>query len=245
MEADGTTKNLTSIRSRATSQDSPNLSNDSSSCVSPVAGGPTGLRVLEAPELDLFEAAFQEGMAARAERLGDKQDQELGAEDGHARPGDQHSHEHFGFRDGISQSGFAGITTELKPGQEMIPAGEFSTRAVLRLSAPVTRKKPLTPRSLTPRSPTRRYWGTRRSTTSSSTLMMRMATWFRGPRTFARCTPAMRIRRARRRVRATASFAAEFPTVQTSSRQSLLILVKARRRTIRIAACSSAATRLD
>jgi hypothetical protein len=32
----------------------------------------SGLRVLEAPELELFEAAFQEGMAARAEHLGDK-----------------------------------------------------------------------------------------------------------------------------------------------------------------------------
>jgi Dyp-type peroxidase family len=130
----------------------------------------SGLRVLEAPELDLFEGAFQEGMSVRAEHLGDKDEsapgkwqplfregeihalailaadleadlehihshlrghihasklEELGALDGHARPGDKHSHEHFGFRDGISQPGVDGITTELKPGQELIPAGEF------------------------------------------------------------------------------------------------------------------------
>lgn len=31
----------------------------------------SGLRMLEAPELELFEAAFQEGMLARASHLGD------------------------------------------------------------------------------------------------------------------------------------------------------------------------------
>jgi Dyp-type peroxidase family len=129
----------------------------------------SGLRFLEAPELDLFEPAFQEGMAARSGQLGDvegsapeswiplfQQDihalailaadreedlerlqeqlshhthackvEEIGNLDGHARPGDNHSHEHFGFRDGISQPGVIGLTTDPKVGQELIPAGEF------------------------------------------------------------------------------------------------------------------------
>lgn len=129
----------------------------------------SGLRMLEAPELELFEAAFREGMQARAEHLGDvdesapekwlallRQDihalailaadlpegierlqtqlshhthackvEELGALDGHVRPGENQGHEHFGFRDGISQPGVIGLTDEPKPGQEMIPAGEF------------------------------------------------------------------------------------------------------------------------
>ncbi len=129
----------------------------------------SGLRLLEAPELDLFEPAFQEGMRARAEHLGDRDQSapeswlpvfqqdihalailaadlpedldrlhrqlsrhahahrvfELGQVEGHARTGDNHSHEHFGFRDGMSQPGVIGLTDEPKPGQEMIPAGEF------------------------------------------------------------------------------------------------------------------------
>lgn len=129
----------------------------------------SGLRTLEAPELELFEADFQEGMQARAGQLGDVEAsapeqwlalfqgeihalailasdlpedlerlqtqlghhthacrvEQLGALDGHARPGDNHSHEHFGFRDGISQPGVIGLTTEPKPGQVMVPAGEF------------------------------------------------------------------------------------------------------------------------
>ncbi|HVD40867.1 MAG TPA: hypothetical protein VNC16_07690 [Solirubrobacterales bacterium] len=128
-----------------------------------------GLQLLEAPELDLFELAFREGMPARAPHLGDVDEsapnnwvppfqeevhalailaadqaedidrlqtqlshhthasrvEEVGSFDGHARPGDNHSHEHFGFRDGISQPGVTGLTDEPKPGQEMIPAGEF------------------------------------------------------------------------------------------------------------------------
>lgn len=129
----------------------------------------SGLRLLEAPELELFEGAFQEGMPTRAAHLGDVDESapekwvppfqgdihalailaadreedmgrlqtqlshhthackvvEVGALDGHARPGENHSHEHFGFRDGISQPGVIGLTDEPKPGQEMIPAGEF------------------------------------------------------------------------------------------------------------------------
>jgi Dyp-type peroxidase family len=52
---------------------------------------------------------------------------ELGQEDGDARPGDQQGHEHFGYKDGVSQPGIAGITdpADLKPGQKMIAPGEF------------------------------------------------------------------------------------------------------------------------
>jgi Dyp-type peroxidase family len=52
---------------------------------------------------------------------------ELGREDGNIRPGDQAGREHFGYKDGASQPGIQGLTdsAELKPGQEMIAAGEF------------------------------------------------------------------------------------------------------------------------
>jgi Dyp-type peroxidase family len=128
-----------------------------------------GLQVLGAPELESFEVAFREGMAARAANLGDvdgsdpanwlkvfKSDVhavailaadlpedldkvhhqlsvhtkahdviEIGQLDGNIRPGDQAGHEHFGFKDGASQPGVVGLTDEPKPGQQMIPAGEF------------------------------------------------------------------------------------------------------------------------
>ena len=38
---------------------------------------------------------------------------------------DAPGHEHFGFRDGISQPGIQGFTQELKPGQDPIALGEF------------------------------------------------------------------------------------------------------------------------
>jgi deferrochelatase/peroxidase EfeB len=52
---------------------------------------------------------------------------ELGQLDGHTRPGDQRGHEHFGFKDGISQPGIDGLTRpeDLKPGQELVAPGEF------------------------------------------------------------------------------------------------------------------------
>jgi Dyp-type peroxidase family len=52
---------------------------------------------------------------------------EMGQVDGETRPGDQRGHEHFGFKDGISQPGIAGLTDpkDLKSGQEMIAPGEF------------------------------------------------------------------------------------------------------------------------
>jgi Dyp-type peroxidase family len=130
-----------------------------------------GLDLLEAPERELFEQAFRDGMRARAQLLGDVdpnapeqwvapfQDEihamailaadtaedleklhaqlrrhtnarahpvdELGQVDGHAREGENHGHEHFGFFDGVSQPGVQGLTEDPRPGQEMIPAGEF------------------------------------------------------------------------------------------------------------------------
>lgn len=52
---------------------------------------------------------------------------ELGHVDGETRPGEQRGHEHFGFKDGISQPGIEGLTkqADLKPGQDLIRAGEF------------------------------------------------------------------------------------------------------------------------
>src|SRR3954469_17654579 len=112
----------------------------------------SGLTLLEASEVDLFEAAFKEGMKSRAAHLGDVEEsapekwvtpfeqevhalailaadlpegidrlqtqlshhthaakvEEIGLFDGHARPNPNHSHEHFGFRDGMSQPGVLG-----------------------------------------------------------------------------------------------------------------------------------------
>jgi deferrochelatase/peroxidase EfeB len=50
---------------------------------------------------------------------------EVGCEDGAVRPGDQRGHEHFGFKDGISQPGIRGITVSSKAGQDTIATGEF------------------------------------------------------------------------------------------------------------------------
>lgn len=50
---------------------------------------------------------------------------ELGHQDGNARPGAQRGHEHFGFKDGISQPGIAGITQSSKDGTDTIAIGEF------------------------------------------------------------------------------------------------------------------------
>jgi Dyp-type peroxidase family len=50
---------------------------------------------------------------------------EIGAIDGNVRSGEQQGHEHFGFKDGASQPGVEGLTEEPKPGQTLIPAGEF------------------------------------------------------------------------------------------------------------------------
>jgi Dyp-type peroxidase family len=53
--------------------------------------------------------------------------EEIGQIDGHTRPGEFRGHEHFGFKDGISQPGIAGLTRpeDLKPGQDLIAPGEF------------------------------------------------------------------------------------------------------------------------
>jgi Dyp-type peroxidase family len=52
----------------------------------------------------------------------------LGAIDGRVRDlgGPEQGHEHFGFKDGVSQPGIAGLTEgEGKTGQQLLPAGEF------------------------------------------------------------------------------------------------------------------------
>jgi Dyp-type peroxidase family len=47
------------------------------------------------------------------------------AQDGNTRPGANAGHEHFGFKDGISQPGIDGLTESSKTGQDQIAAGEF------------------------------------------------------------------------------------------------------------------------
>jgi Dyp-type peroxidase family len=49
---------------------------------------------------------------------------ELAAIDGNTRQG-QPGHEHFGFKDGVSQPTIEGITSPAKPGEDVLPAGEF------------------------------------------------------------------------------------------------------------------------
>jgi len=46
-------------------------------------------------------------------------------QEGHTRPAPFTGHEHFGFKDGISQPGIRGLTTSSKPGSDTIAAGEF------------------------------------------------------------------------------------------------------------------------
>lgn len=46
-------------------------------------------------------------------------------QDGNTRPGSQRGHEHFGFKDGISQPGIDGITQTSKSGTDTIAPGEF------------------------------------------------------------------------------------------------------------------------
>lgn len=50
---------------------------------------------------------------------------EVGHQDGNARPGAERGHEHFGFKDGISQPAIAGVTTTSKHGTDTIATGEF------------------------------------------------------------------------------------------------------------------------
>lgn len=49
----------------------------------------------------------------------------LFVQEGHTLKGDLRGHEHFGFRDGVSQPGIRGVTTNPKPGQPMIWPGQF------------------------------------------------------------------------------------------------------------------------
>jgi hypothetical protein len=49
----------------------------------------------------------------------------LGRHDGSTRPQPNRGREHFGFKDGISQPGIAGLTRSSRRGQDVIAAGEF------------------------------------------------------------------------------------------------------------------------
>lgn len=49
---------------------------------------------------------------------------ELGLVDGNTRTPEP-GHEHFGFKDGISQPAIAGVTSDAKPGEDVIAPGEF------------------------------------------------------------------------------------------------------------------------
>jgi Dyp-type peroxidase family len=49
----------------------------------------------------------------------------LFVQNGNTLPGDLRGHEPFGFRDGVSQPGVRGLTTNPKPGQPMIWPGQF------------------------------------------------------------------------------------------------------------------------
>jgi len=50
---------------------------------------------------------------------------ELGHQDGNVRPDPNVGHEHFGFKDGISQPGIAGVTEPSKTGTDTVATGEF------------------------------------------------------------------------------------------------------------------------
>lgn len=128
-----------------------------------------GLQTITATGVEAFPEEFKQGMAARAQQLGDVDDSapsqwvspfgqsihamaiiaadtaedlgsgyqrltqklqthsvtELGHQDGSSRPDPNRGHEHFGFKDGISQPGIAGLTRPSKSGQDIIAAGEF------------------------------------------------------------------------------------------------------------------------
>ena len=53
---------------------------------------------------------------------------ELGHQDGNVRPDPNVGREHFGFKDGISQPGIAGITEPSKTGTDTVATGEFAHR---------------------------------------------------------------------------------------------------------------------
>jgi Dyp-type peroxidase family len=77
----------------------------------------------------ILAADTPEGLTHWQERVGNHAHAHhvsvLGRIDGRVREGEAHGHEHFGFKDGVSQPGVAGLTEEAKPGQQLLPAGEF------------------------------------------------------------------------------------------------------------------------
>lgn len=91
--------------------------------VAPFTGGaePHAVLVLAADDpgdLEARQQRLQEIMSAHGVSV-------LTTQDGIDRPGDQSGHEHFGFKDAISQPGIQGFTTSSKGEAETAPAGEF------------------------------------------------------------------------------------------------------------------------
>jgi Dyp-type peroxidase family len=71
-----------------------------------------------APHLRTVVRELRAGIKAAKQKL-------LFVQEGHTLDGDLKGHEHFGFRDGVSQPGVRGLTQTPKPGQAMIWPGQF------------------------------------------------------------------------------------------------------------------------
>ena len=77
--------------------------------------------ILASDQADDLEASYAR-LKARMDAHGVS---ELRREDGTVRPELNKGHEHFGFKDGISQPGVRGLTPSSKRGQDVIATGEF------------------------------------------------------------------------------------------------------------------------
>jgi len=96
--------------------------NEPASWVAPFAGGaePHAVLVLAADRPDDLEERHQQ-LSGLLRSHGAQEGQ---FQPGETRPGDQRGHEHFGFKDGISQPGIDGLTTASK-GRKKIAKGVF------------------------------------------------------------------------------------------------------------------------
>jgi Dyp-type peroxidase family len=89
--------------------------------VSPFGQQIHAMAIIAADTLEDLEAGYQRLVAkCQAHSV-----IELGRHDGSTRSDPNRGHEHFGFKDGISQPGIAGLTKSNKTGQDVIAAGEF------------------------------------------------------------------------------------------------------------------------
>jgi Dyp-type peroxidase family len=80
-----------------------------------------GLIIIAADALEDLEAGYTRLQA----KIAAAHVTELGHQDGNVRRGPNRGHEHFGFKDGISQPGIAGVTQSSKHGTDTIATGEF------------------------------------------------------------------------------------------------------------------------